>query len=71
VGLMGILEHDSHKGLILFFTFIVGLGIGLAVSLVPLAAQNAVGLKDVATATSTVTFFRTIGGAVGVTVFQV
>jgi len=49
---------------------IIGAGLGLCMQVLSLATQNAVEFKDVAVATSAITFFRTIGGVIGVTVCQ-
>lgn len=48
---------------------IVGVGLGLAAQIVVLATQNAVGLDDLGVATSSINFFRAIGGSIGVAVF--
>lgn len=45
--------------------FIVGFGLGATMPTVSLAAQNAVDFRDLGAATSAVTFFRSLGGAVG------
>jgi EmrB/QacA subfamily drug resistance transporter len=51
------------------FMAIVGVGLGLAAQIVVLATQNAVGLDDLGVATSSINFFRAIGGSIGVAVF--
>jgi MFS family permease len=48
---------------------IVGLGIGMVMQVLVLAVQNAVDRRDLGAATSALTFFRSMGGAVGVAVF--
>jgi EmrB/QacA subfamily drug resistance transporter len=48
---------------------IIGLGIGMVVQVLVLAVQNAVDRRDLGAATSALTFFRSMGGAVGVAVF--
>ncbi|HEU5034289.1 MAG TPA: MDR family MFS transporter [Mycobacteriales bacterium] len=48
---------------------IVGAGLGLTMQVMVLAVQNAVEYKDLGAATSAATFFRSIGGSVGVAVF--
>ena len=47
----------------------VGAGLGLTMQVMVLAVQNSVAFKDLGTATSVATFFRSIGGSVGVAVF--
>ena len=49
--------------------FVVGFGIGMVMQVLVLATQNAVEQRDLGTATATVTFFRSMGGAMGVAVF--
>ncbi len=48
---------------------VVGAGIGLVMQVLVIAAQNAVDYRDLGVATSSVAFFRSLGGAVGVAVF--
>jgi len=48
---------------------IVGAGMGLTMQVMILAVQNSVEYKELGTATSAVTFFRSIGGSVGVAIF--
>jgi EmrB/QacA subfamily drug resistance transporter len=48
------------------YMFVVGLGVGLVLQVLVVAVQNAVPYSQLGVATSTATFFRTIGGAFGV-----
>jgi hypothetical protein len=48
---------------------VVGIGLGLSMQILILAAQNAVRPADLAAATSGVSFFRALGGALGVAAF--
>jgi EmrB/QacA subfamily drug resistance transporter len=57
--------HTSY-GTVAFYMVFVGLGMGLSMQVVVMAAQNAVPHSQLGVATSTVTFTRTIGGAFGV-----
>jgi MFS family permease len=50
------------------FMMVVGLGLGLVMQVLVLAAQNAVDFKDLGVATSGATLFRLIGGSVGTSV---
>ena len=50
------------------FMLVVGLGVGLVMQVLVVVVQNAVPYSQLGTATSTATFFRTIGGAFGVSV---
>jgi MFS family permease len=49
--------------------FIFGFGLGLTMQLLTVIVQNSVEVRHIGTATSTVTFFRTLGGAFGASVF--
>lgn len=45
--------------------FIVGIGLGLFMQTLVLATQNSIAQSDMGVGTSAVTFFRTLGGAIG------
>jgi MFS family permease len=49
--------------------FVVGAGIGLVMQVLVIAAQNAVDQRDLGVATSSIAFFRSLGGAFGVALF--
>ncbi len=49
--------------------FIVGAGLGFSMQTVMTAVQNSVSPRDMGTATSSMTFFRSMGGALGTAVF--
>lgn len=51
------------------YMVVLGLGIGLAMQVLTIAVQNTVDYSDLGTATSGVTFFRTLGSAFGTAVF--
>jgi hypothetical protein len=51
------------------YMFVLGAGIGLVMQVMVVATQNEAPIADLGVATSTVTFFRTIGGSVGVSIF--
>ncbi|ADB51709.1 MFS transporter [Conexibacter woesei] len=48
---------------------VLGLGLGMVMQVLVLAVQNAVDYRDLGTATSGATFFRSIGGSFGVAIF--
>ncbi|HEX3707536.1 MAG TPA: MDR family MFS transporter, partial [Mycobacteriales bacterium] len=52
------------------FMAVTGLGLGLTMQVLVLAVQNSVDPRDLGTATSAATFFRSIGGSIGVSVFS-
>jgi EmrB/QacA subfamily drug resistance transporter len=47
---------------------LVGVGVGMSMQNLVLAVQNTVPLKDIGAASSTVAFFRSLGGTIGVSV---
>ncbi len=51
------------------YMFVLGVGLGMVMQVLVLAVQNAVDYRDLGTATSGATFFRSIGSSVGVAVF--
>ncbi|WP_424217430.1 MDR family MFS transporter (plasmid) [Streptomyces sp. BI20] len=51
------------------YMFVLGCGIGLSMQVLTIAVQNTVDYVDLGTATSGVTFFRTLGSAFGTAVF--
>jgi EmrB/QacA subfamily drug resistance transporter len=69
LALLATLEPDSPVGWIVARIVLIGCGLGLSTQLLMLAAQNAATPSDLAVTTSAVTFFRTLGGALGVAVF--
>ncbi|GHH64351.1 MFS transporter [Streptosporangium violaceochromogenes] len=67
--LLSRLHVDSPVALVAVHTAVLGVGLGASMQMLILAVQNAVPRSDLASATSGVTFFRTLGGAVGVAAF--
>lgn len=67
--LMSRLHVGSGKVLIGVDIAVFGLGLGMTMQILILAAQNAVRRGDLATVTAGVSFFRSLGGAVGVAAF--
>ncbi|MFD4763044.1 MDR family MFS transporter [Streptomyces sp. NPDC058439] len=59
---------DAHTNVLLLSVYMVvfGVGIGLLLQNLVLAAQNEVPASNLGAATSTVSFFRSMGGAIGV-----
>ncbi|MFF0278949.1 MDR family MFS transporter [Rhodococcus aetherivorans] len=67
-GLLGFLDHATPMGLIGVYIAIVGLGTGMLMQNLVLAVQNTVSVRNIGAASSSVAFFRTFGGAIGVSV---
>ena len=54
--------------LVMFGMLLVGLGLGQLMQTLTIASQNSVGPRDIGVATSSATFFRQVGGTLGVAV---
>lgn len=66
LGLLGTLRYDTSYWHIAIFMVLTGLGLGMMMQNLVLAAQNQVAPEDLGAASSVVTFFRSLGGAMGV-----
>lgn len=68
LGLMGTMRYDTPYWHIALFMGLMGLGVGMMMQNLVLCTQNQVAPGDLGAASSVVTFFRSLGGAVGVSV---
>ncbi|MFH8368074.1 MFS transporter [Streptomyces sp. NPDC018031] len=66
LGLLGTIRYDTAYWHIAVYMGLLGLGIGMMMQNLVLATQNQVAPQDLGAASSVVTFFRSLGGAVGV-----
>ncbi|WP_304452088.1 MFS transporter [Nocardiopsis sp. YSL2] len=66
--LLGVVGARLDTGTLTALLVLVGLGIGLVMQVVLIAAQNAVDRADLGAATSSVLFLRQVGASVGVAV---
>ncbi|WP_097867822.1 MFS transporter [Streptomyces sp. rh34] len=66
LGMLGTIRHDTAYWHVAVFMFVMGLGIGMMMQNLVLATQNQVAPEDLGSASSVVTFFRSLGGAIGV-----
>ncbi|MFD5429627.1 MFS transporter [Streptomyces sp. NPDC127084] len=66
LGLLGMIRYDTDYWRIAVFMAVMGLGLGMMMQNLVLATQNQVAPQDLGAASSVVTFFRSLGGAVGV-----
>ncbi|KUN27266.1 transporter [Streptomyces corchorusii] len=64
--LLGGIRYNTDYWKMAIFMALLGLGIGMMMQNLVLATQNQVSPADLGSASSTVTFFRSLGGAVGV-----
>jgi EmrB/QacA subfamily drug resistance transporter len=67
--LLHTIHYDTAYWVIAIFALILGAGIGLSSSTVTTPIQNAVSMADMGSATSTNSFLRTLGGAIGAALF--
>src|SRR5471032_1001531 len=67
--LLGTLKIDTPLHTLYLYIGMLGLGIGMVMQVLILAAQNSVELKMIGVATSSATLFRSIGGSIGVAGF--
>ncbi|MGC4979949.1 MFS transporter [Streptomyces sp. DT193] len=66
LGLLGTIRYDTAYWHIAIFMALLGLGVGMMMQNLVLSTQNQVAPSDLGAASSTVTFFRSLGGAIGV-----
>ena len=67
-GLLASIDHRTNLGLIATGMLLVGIGVGLTVQNLVLVVQNSVASGDLGSASGGVTFFRSLGGTIGVSV---
>ncbi|MDQ0684818.1 EmrB/QacA subfamily drug resistance transporter [Streptomyces achromogenes] len=66
LGLLSTIRYDTDYWKTALFMALLGLGIGMMMQNLVLSTQNQVDPSDLGSASSTVTFFRSLGGAIGV-----
>ncbi|AVP67812.1 MDR family MFS transporter [Prescottella equi] len=66
--LLSTIDHATNMGVLGVFLFVLGVGMGLTMQNLVLAVQNTVSPSDLGSASSVVSFFRSLGGAAGVSV---
>lgn len=69
VFLMHYVEADTSLAIVMCFMFVTGFGLGNLMQPLTLAIQNALPPQDMGVSTAAATFFRQIGGTLGVAVF--
>ncbi|GAA1994440.1 MFS transporter [Isoptericola halotolerans] len=67
--LLSLMDRDTTTLQSSLSMFVLGTGLGMVTQVLVIAVQNAVAYRDLGTATSGATYFRTIGSSVGVAVF--
>ncbi|WP_329622243.1 MFS transporter [Streptomyces sp. NBC_01255] len=66
LGMLGTIRYDTTYWHIAIFMAVLGLGLGMMMQNLVLCTQNQVDPADLGAASSVVTFFRSLGGAIGV-----
>ncbi|MEU4774194.1 MDR family MFS transporter [Micromonospora sp. NPDC023644] len=68
IGMLLLATIDANTGMLLLgiYMAVLGIGVGMLMQNLVLAAQNDVPAQELGAATSTLTFFRSMGGTIGV-----
>ncbi|MFI6812299.1 MDR family MFS transporter [Nonomuraea sp. NPDC050328] len=69
-GFLGLstIDHATSLVLISLYMLLVGIGVGMSMQNLVLVVQNTVPLREIGAASGAITFFRSLGGTVGVSV---
>ncbi|SPL96481.1 membrane transport protein [[Actinomadura] parvosata subsp. kistnae] len=67
-GGLATIDHQTSLVLISLYMLAVGIGVGMSMQNLVLVIQNTVPLSEIGAASGAVTFFRSLGGTVGVSV---
>ncbi|MFJ2742287.1 MDR family MFS transporter [Streptomyces sp. NPDC087440] len=65
LGLLATIDADTHFGLLSVYMAVLGIGVGMLMQNLVLAAQNDVPATELGAATSVLSFFRSMGGTIG------
>jgi EmrB/QacA subfamily drug resistance transporter len=65
---LGFVDHATSLVVISIWMAVAGVGVGMTMQNLVLAVQNTVPLRDLGAASASVTFFRSLGGTIGVSV---
>ncbi|MCL2090618.1 MAG: MFS transporter [Micrococcales bacterium] len=68
LALMGTIHADTPFWHLAVYMVVLGAGVGMMMQNFVLAVQNSLDITDIGAGTSTIAFFRTLGGAMGVAV---
>lgn len=66
--LMSTISYDTNYVVLSAYMLVLGAGVGMVMQNLVLVVQNVVSPRELGTATSSVTFFRSLGGTIGVSV---
>ncbi|WP_037333849.1 MDR family MFS transporter [Saccharomonospora piscinae] len=65
---LSTLDHETSLAVVFTGLAFVGIGVGMSMQNLVLAVQNTVALRDVGAASASITFFRSLGGTIGISV---
>ena len=68
LALMGVIDHNTPVWHLSVFMVLIGIGTGMLMQNLVLVVQNTVDVSDIGAASGTVSFFRSLGGTVGIAV---
>ncbi|KAA0942556.1 MFS transporter [Streptomyces apricus] len=68
LALLSTIDADTHFGLLSLYMAVMGVGVGMLMQNLVLAAQNDVPAAELGAATSVLSFFRSMGGTIGTSV---
>ncbi|MGX6603957.1 MDR family MFS transporter [Micromonosporaceae bacterium Da 78-11] len=66
--MLSTIDHTTSLVYVGVGMALVGIGVGMSMQNLVLSVQNTVALKDIGAASSTIAFFRSLGGTIGVSV---
>ncbi|PXY36866.1 EmrB/QacA family drug resistance transporter [Prauserella flavalba] len=67
-GVLATIDHETSMLIVSAGMLLVGVGVGMSMQNLVLAVQNTVSLRDIGAASASITFFRSLGGTIGVSV---
>ena len=65
---LSVIDHETPLWYVGVGMALVGVGVGMSMQNLVLAVQNTVALRDIGAASSSIAFFRSLGGTIGVSV---
>ena len=68
LGLMGTIDYHTSFVLVSLYMFVLGAAVGMLMQNLVLVVQNTLDIHEIGSGTAAVAFFRTLGGAIGVSV---
>ncbi|WP_460305067.1 MFS transporter [Actinocorallia aurea] len=65
---MSTIDHETNLVVLGVFMAMIGVGVGMSMQNLVLVVQNGVSMKDIGAASGAMTFFRSLGGTMGVSI---